>query len=296
MAKVRLLHGKPLMVGGKVALSDDCCCGPIPPVGCCPKISQFFLSNDLSHMVQLGIDPCDKKGAFYPPYIDESLPNQPGDAFTLIALPDNPDYPFFTVYGPDFSSHPTTAAGNLLGWSYVTFTPVSGPITTGSGTEVDPFVRTTVVSGGAATITQVDTWWVGADHYRTDVAIAGATGVLFRAMDIFLADSDLSHGFANGSTAGAVGAIIRPGDFGYTNPFARTTELVPITGGNGYMGDQYYNLWDYIGGGDGSTVGSNLPNTCITTLTDSAAGLSWSFGGVGTFSHYTKFGCSDFPA
>ncbi len=27
MAKVRLLNGKPLMVGGKVALSDDCCCG-----------------------------------------------------------------------------------------------------------------------------------------------------------------------------------------------------------------------------------------------------------------------------
>ncbi len=26
MAKVRLLNGKPLMVGGKVALSDDCCC------------------------------------------------------------------------------------------------------------------------------------------------------------------------------------------------------------------------------------------------------------------------------
>ncbi len=34
MAKVRLLHGKPLMVGGKVALSDDCCCTPTPPTGC----------------------------------------------------------------------------------------------------------------------------------------------------------------------------------------------------------------------------------------------------------------------
>ncbi len=27
MAKVRLLDGKPLMVDGKVAISDDCCCG-----------------------------------------------------------------------------------------------------------------------------------------------------------------------------------------------------------------------------------------------------------------------------
>jgi hypothetical protein len=35
MAKVRLLQGKPLMVGGKVALSDDCCCGGAvcPPDG-----------------------------------------------------------------------------------------------------------------------------------------------------------------------------------------------------------------------------------------------------------------------
>ncbi len=32
MAKVRLLNGKPLMVGGKVALSDDCCCQQ----GACP--------------------------------------------------------------------------------------------------------------------------------------------------------------------------------------------------------------------------------------------------------------------
>ncbi len=30
MAKVRLLHGKPLMVGGKVALSDNCCCNVFP--------------------------------------------------------------------------------------------------------------------------------------------------------------------------------------------------------------------------------------------------------------------------
>ncbi len=37
MPKPRLLGGKPLMIGGKVALSDDCCCGGGPPHGCpCP--------------------------------------------------------------------------------------------------------------------------------------------------------------------------------------------------------------------------------------------------------------------
>src|SRR6266850_331248 len=46
MSKVRLLNGKPLMVDGKVALSDNCCCGAevecpdcaIPETGYCPKI------------------------------------------------------------------------------------------------------------------------------------------------------------------------------------------------------------------------------------------------------------------
>ncbi len=34
MPKPRLLGGKPLMVGGKVALSDDCCCGGVFPSDC----------------------------------------------------------------------------------------------------------------------------------------------------------------------------------------------------------------------------------------------------------------------
>ncbi len=42
MAKVRLLHGKPLMVGGKVALSDDCCCGGQP--GVCPDTETITIT------------------------------------------------------------------------------------------------------------------------------------------------------------------------------------------------------------------------------------------------------------
>ncbi len=36
MSKVRLLNGKPLMVGGKVALSDACCC---PTITGCPSVT-----------------------------------------------------------------------------------------------------------------------------------------------------------------------------------------------------------------------------------------------------------------
>ncbi len=58
MAKVRLLHGKPLLVGGKVAISDDCCCGGAP-----------FHCNDVETItvVFAGIANCD------PPGIPESF-------------------------------------------------------------------------------------------------------------------------------------------------------------------------------------------------------------------------------
>ncbi len=41
MAKVRLLNGKPLMVGGKVALSDACCCG----AGACPTLTEVTFDS-----------------------------------------------------------------------------------------------------------------------------------------------------------------------------------------------------------------------------------------------------------
>lgn len=60
MPKVRLLNGKPLLVGGKVALSDACCCNPITscggtcslPEGDCPHAicAEFwFDANDTSN-------------------------------------------------------------------------------------------------------------------------------------------------------------------------------------------------------------------------------------------------------
>ena len=40
MPKVRLLGGKPLIVGGKVALSDSCCCG----AGTCPDVDPITVA------------------------------------------------------------------------------------------------------------------------------------------------------------------------------------------------------------------------------------------------------------
>ncbi len=49
MAKVRLFGGKPLLVNGKVSLSDDCCCGGIVP---CPPVEEMtnitIVSSDIN--------------------------------------------------------------------------------------------------------------------------------------------------------------------------------------------------------------------------------------------------------
>ncbi len=66
MAKVRLLHGKPLLVGGKVALSDDCCCGG-PPVVCTDVHPNIVLTGPTTSLdINLMISWClgDCGGAF----------------------------------------------------------------------------------------------------------------------------------------------------------------------------------------------------------------------------------------
>ncbi len=64
MAKVRLLHGKPLMVGGKVALSDDCCCGgPTPPPFNCPD----NLTAPTITITFAGLDQCFPDPSSQPP-------------------------------------------------------------------------------------------------------------------------------------------------------------------------------------------------------------------------------------
>jgi hypothetical protein len=74
MAQVRLLGGKPLMVGGKVALNDDCCCGgdeecstcdhthdiiTLTPSGlsiCSGCISSAFYGQSYNTLADLGIN------------------------------------------------------------------------------------------------------------------------------------------------------------------------------------------------------------------------------------------------
>ncbi len=70
MAKVRLLHGKPLMVGGKVAMSDDCCCGGGGGFSCTADPQPDPIILTISGVVSCpGFEGSDFNGAFELPLV-----------------------------------------------------------------------------------------------------------------------------------------------------------------------------------------------------------------------------------
>jgi hypothetical protein len=108
----------------------------------------------------------------------------PGDYGTFLAVGG-------VLYAPDFDSHGSTATGNLN--TYTTFTPVSQTGVTGAGTPADPYEVTTVVDVGTTglQVTQIDSYIVGSELYRTDVVVSNAgtapiAAILYRAMDCYL--------------------------------------------------------------------------------------------------------------
>jgi len=191
-----------------------------------------------------------------------------------------------TLYAPDFSGHGSTATGSL--GTYTLLTPVSQSGVTGSGSAADPYRITTVVDVGTTglRVTQVDSYVVGEERYRTDVTLAAAagtsvSGILYRAMDCYLAGSDDSYGMQSGTS---IGCSANP----YNTPPGRIELLDPITGGNNYYQANYSEVW--------TAIGTHLPfnDTCrCNDYIDTGAGISWSFtvpsGGSVTYSHFSVF-------
>jgi hypothetical protein len=201
------------------------------------------------------------------------------------------DYGTFVVvggvlYAPDFDDHGVSATSSL--GTYTVLTQVSQSAVSGSGTTADPYSITTVLDVGTTglRITQVDRYVVGEERYRTDVTLANSTGspvsgILYRAMDCYLAGDDNSYGMQSGTS---VGCSANP----YNNPPGRIELLEPITGGNNYYQADYDEVWQ--------AIGTHLPfdDTCrCNEFIDTGAGISWNFtvpaSGNVTYSHYSVF-------
>jgi uncharacterized repeat protein (TIGR01451 family) len=203
----------------------------------------------------------------------------PADYGTFVVVAD-------TLYAPDMAGHGGTASGSI--GTYTAFTPISQSAISGSGSSGAPFTVTTVVGVGATglTITQVDSYVIGQESYRTDVTVANDSGapvsaILYRAMDCFLGGSDSGYGMLNGT---AVGCSANPNNV----PAGRIEQLVPLSAGNNYYQSFYGSVWAAIG------THQPFPDTCDCNVQqDNGAGISWNItvpaGGSVTRSNVTVF-------
>lgn len=236
-------------------------------------LTKIAIGNDLSCQLQHAGDTTFE---FYPPGAT------PADCGTFIAVGG-------TLFAPDFANHDGTATGNL--GTYTPFTAVSQSPITGTGTASSPRSITTVADAGSTglRLTEIDTYINGQESYRTDVTIANsgggaASGVIYRAGDCYLQDTDNGYGFA-GSPNGAVGCAANPNN----TPPGRIEQWVPVTGGNAFTEDGYSDVWGKIG------AQTPFANDCVhcADQVDNGAGLSWNFtvnpGQSVTFAHYTTF-------
>jgi hypothetical protein len=236
-------------------------------------LNKIAIGNDLSCQLQhVG----DTSFEFYPPSAT------PGDCGTFVSVDGG-------LFAPDFANHDSTATGSLN--TYTAFTAVSQTPASGTGTASSPRRVTTVgdVGGSGLRVTEVDTYVDGQESYRTDVTVtnsggAAKSGILYRAGDCYLQDTDSGYGFS-GSPDGSVGCAQNPNN----SPPGRIEQWVPITGGNTWTEDDYSDVW--------GKIGAQMPfaNDCVhcADQVDNGAGLSWNFsvnpGQSQTFSHYTTF-------
>ena len=205
----------------------------------------------------------------------------PGDCGTLV-------FTGTTLYAPSFGSHDGSAASGI--GASTPFTPVSQTDVSGAGSAASPFKVTTVYDLGTTGIrvTELDSYVSGQEYYRTDVTLkntgsAGQSGILYRAGDCYLQESDTGYGFVETANNG-------PGCAANANnaPAARIEQWVPLTAGSSYLEDSFGTVWRAIGAHTG------FPNTCQCSVAlDNGAGISWPFtiagGATATFSHLTVF-------
>ena len=149
---------------------------------------------------------------------------------------------FLTTGGVDYGPNDIPAGNN----SRTDYTLVSQTPVTGTGTAADPFKVVTVVDVAATglRITQTDSYVVGDENYRSDIAVTNSSSgavdaTLYHAADCFLQDSDLGFGFADSST-GAIYCTKNANN----NPPDRLEGFAPLSPGSHFIEDW---LWHGMG-------------------------------------------------
>ena len=119
-------------------------------------------------------------------------------------------------------------------------------------------------------ITETDSYVVGQETYRTNVAVQNTTGspidtALYHAGDCFLQDSDLGFGWVDSLRGGVYCAANAD-----NTPAGRIVGFVPVASpGSSHIEGVYSYVWAAING-------DQFPSTCACAASvDNGAGLSW---------------------
>ena len=245
---------------------------PFKEIGSSGPLTSVAIGNELSCQVAHAGDS-----------VLELFPSsaKPGDCGTFLAVGE-------TLFAPDFANHDGSATG--FAGTTTPLTPISQSEVSGQGSAASPLQVTTVagVGGTGLTVSEKDSYVTGQESYRTDVTVrntggGAVSGILYRAGDCYLQESDTGFGFVDDANR-AVGCSINANN----SPPARIEQWFPITGGNQFMEAGFSEVWRAI------ASRQPLPNTNRSGESiDNGAGISWSFsvarGASTTFSHYTTF-------
>jgi uncharacterized repeat protein (TIGR01451 family) len=227
-------------------------------------LTDIWVGNDLSCQVQHVFDAPNYE--FYP--AGEGFNVKPGDYGTFIAMNG-------MVYAPDFANHDLSGAYSI--GFYTPFTPISQTGVSGTGAAATPFnmVTTVGVAQTGLVVQQTDTYVVGDEFFTTQIMISNngadtASGVLYRAFDAFLGGNDHGYGFTEtlSNNRTAVACSVNPNN----SPRGKIEELIPLTGGNNYIQENFDTIWSFI------STQASFPNYCAcSAFTDNGAGISWNF-------------------
>ena len=179
------------------------------------------------------------KGDSYNEFYNSRSATDPADCGTFLAVGSE-------LFGPgELNSHAAVSTG-AIAW-----TPVS-QTKSGTGTQADPWVLTTVVRGGGFEITQTDTYSKGNDFYATTTSVKNVSDAardftLYHAADCYLQDNDYGFGEYD-ANAGTVICRAEDPETGAHTDRGRVEQFIPTTAGSNYYYGPYTEVWDKVKG------------------------------------------------
>ena len=202
------------------------------------------------------------KGDKYNEFYNGNSTTTPADCGTFLAVGSE-------LFGPGELKSRAAASMGTIAW-----TPVS-QTKSGTGTQADPWVLTTVVRGGGFEITQTDTYSTGNEFYATtssvkNISDAAQDFTLYHAADCYLQDDDHGFGEYDESTGTVICRAADP-ETGEHTDRGRVEQFVPTTAGSNYYYGSFVEVWDKVKGR------APLPNKLerADSNRDNGMALSW---------------------